>query len=130
MGCARTATIATDHETYTNQRLRCDSALPPDYHAGCHSHFCHAALTSTRVDALKSVAGVAVGAKDRHHCHGPRGQRCASPCRPSAAPQHGAGQAVRMRIVSVLMIGSRMISVLTTRWGVGRRPPGQGPRKV
>lgn len=49
-----------------------------------------------------------------------------------AAPQHGAGQAVRMRIVSVLMIGSRMISVLTTRRGgrEGRRPPGQVPRKV
>jgi hypothetical protein len=77
MTCDSTATIATDPETYTNQRLRCNSALPPDYHAECHGLFCHDALTSTRVDALKSVAGVAVGAKDRHHCHGPRAQRCA-----------------------------------------------------
>jgi hypothetical protein len=78
MTCARTATIATDPETYTNQRLRCDSALPPDYHAECHSPFCHAALTSTRVDAPKSVAIVAVLRDDCHNCHRHQDQRCAA----------------------------------------------------
>jgi|GEM_PF-5775179 len=124
MTCDSTATIATDPETYTNQRLRCDSALPPDYHAECHGPFCHAALTSTRVDALKSVAGVAVPLADCHLCHRCRAHPLRLRCRPGAALQHGAGQAVRMRIVSVL----------TTRrggrGGVGQRPPGQGPRKV
>ena len=90
MTCDSTATIATDTETYTNQRLRCDSALPPDYHAGCHGPFCHVALTSSRVDTPSSVAVVAVFRADCHHCHGPRDRRCASPCRPSAALQHSA----------------------------------------
>jgi hypothetical protein len=89
MGCDSTATIATDPETYANQRLRCDSALPPDYHAECHGPFCHAALTSTYVDTPKSVASVAVPRDDCHHCHGPRDQSCASPCRPVAALHHG-----------------------------------------
>jgi hypothetical protein len=39
MTCDSTATIATDTETYTNQLLRCDSILPPDYHADRHGFF-------------------------------------------------------------------------------------------
>ena len=69
MTCDSTATTATDPETYTNQWLRCDSALPPDYHAGCHGPFCRDALTSTRVDTPSSVARVAVFRAYCHHCH-------------------------------------------------------------
>ena len=84
---ARTATTATDPETYTNQLLRCDSALPPDYHADRHGPFCHVALTSTRVDAPASVAIVALLRPDCHHCHRRRFQplRVTLPARCCAA---------------------------------------------
>ena len=45
---ARTATTATNPETYTNQQLRCDSALPPDYHADRHRFLTRRAYVNPR----------------------------------------------------------------------------------